>query len=325
MRRGTPGRHRVTVVGMGVMGRRHARVFAALSDRFDLVGAYDVRPGLEWPEGVPVLGGELEAIARADVVVVATPTRTHAGIVARALAAGRHVLVEKPLCARAVEAESLTAAASRCAARLFVGHSERFNPVVRALARLVRGERIVSIDTQRVGPCRPTECGVLVNLAVHDLDLAAYLGGGEAIVQGAVGGASPDGAGKDTAHVLLTTTCGAFGHVYVDRTALERRRGLVLMTPRWIYEGDLLTHRLVRRARDFRESSARAEMPLLLEEPLAAQALALADALDGGTSRELATAADGTRALALAERAASYCTAAAPVEQPSGSSQGAPR
>jgi UDP-N-acetylglucosamine 3-dehydrogenase len=311
VRRATPRRHRVTVVGLGVMGRRHARVFAALSERFELVGAYDLRAGLEWPEGLPVLGGEREAIARADVVVVATPTRTHAGIVARALAAGRHVLVEKPLCARAAEAEALGVAASRGSARLFVGHSERFNPVVRALARLVRGERVVAIDTQRVGPSRPSECGVLVNLAVHDLDLAAYLGGGQAFVHGAVSGSPSEGAGEDVAHVLVTTTSGAFGHLYVDRTALERRRGMVLTTSRWIYEGDLLAHRLVRAARDPRESGARAEMPLLLEEPLVGQAIALADALDGGTPRELATALDGTRALALAERAASHCASAA--------------
>jgi len=324
VRMATPRRYKVTVVGLGVMGRRHARVFAALSDRFELIGAYDVQAKLEWPEDLPVLGGELEAIARADVVVVATPTRTHAGIVARALGSGRHVLVEKPLCARAAEAEALTAVAARGSARLFVGHSERFNPVVRALARLVRGERVVAIDTQRVGPSRPSECGVLVNLAVHDLDLAAYLGGGEAIVHGAVGGSSSGGAREDVAHVLLTTTSGAFGHVYVDRTALEQRRGLVLATPRWLYEGDLLAHRLVRTSRDSREPRVRTEMPLLLEEPLAGQAIALADALDGSTPRELATATDGTRALALAERAASYCASAAPIAQPSGSS-GSPR
>jgi UDP-N-acetylglucosamine 3-dehydrogenase len=294
------------------MGRRHARVFAALSERFELVGAYDVRAGLEWPEGLPVLGGELEAIACADVVVVATPTRAHAGTVTRALAAGRHVLVEKPLCARAADAEALAAAAARGSARLFVGHSERFNPVVRALARLVRGERVVAIDLQRVGPSRPSECGVLVNLAVHDLDLAAYLGGGEAIVHGAVGGSASGAADEDLAHVLFTTTSGAFGHVHVDRTALERRRGLVLSTPRWLYEGDLLAHRLLRSSRDPRESFLRTEMPLLLEEPLAVQAVALADALDGNTSREIATGVDGTRALALAERAAGYCAAAAP-------------
>jgi UDP-N-acetylglucosamine 3-dehydrogenase len=309
----------VTVVGLGAMGQRHVRVLSALPDRFELVGAYDMRAGLEWPPGVPVLS-ESEAVARADVVVVATPIRAHAPIVARALAAGRHVLVEKPLCARSSEADALNAAATRGSARLFVGHSERFNPVVRALVKLVRDEPVIAIDLHRVGPSRPTECGVLVNLAVHDLDLAAYLGGGEAMVHGAVGGASSDANAEDLAHVLLTTTAGALGHVYVDRTVLARRRGLVLLTPRWVYEGDLLAHRLVRSARDPRERSVRTEVPLLLDEPLVAQAIALADALDGGTPREIATGIDGARAVALAERAAGYCASTAPMVQPSGSS-----
>ena len=287
------------------MGRRHLRVLTALGERFEVVGAYEVRADVEWPDGVPVLGGEAEAIARADVVVVATPMRAHAGTVARALAAGKHVLVEKPLCARSAEAEALVAAASRGSARLFVGHSERFNPVVRALARLVRDEPVIAIDFERVGPSRPTDGGVLVNLAVHDFDLAAYLAGGEAIVHGAVGGGSGS-SGEDLAHVLLATTSGAVGHLYVDRTLPERRRGVVLATRRWIYEGDLLAHRLTRTSRD---AGVRTEVPLPLEEPLAAQAIALADALDGATPRELATATDGARAVALAECAASYCVA----------------
>jgi virulence factor len=287
------------------MGRRHLRVLTALGERFEVVGAYEVRADVEWPDGVPALGGEAEAIARADVVVVATPMRAHAGTVARALAAGKHVLVEKPLCARSAEAEALVAAASRGSARLFVGHSERFNPVVRALARLVRDEPVIAIDLERVGPSRPTDGGVLVNLAVHDFDLAAYLAGGEAIVHGAVGGGSGS-SGEDLAHVLLATTSGAVGHLYVDRTLPERRRGVVVATRRWIYEGDLLAHRLTRTSRD---AGVRTEVPLPLEEPLVAQAIALADALDGASPRELATATDGARAVALAECAASYCVA----------------
>jgi virulence factor len=288
------------------MGRRHLRVLTALQDRYEVVGAYEVRADVEWPDGVPVLAGEGEAIARADVVIIATPMRAHAGTVARALAAGKHVLVEKPLCARSAEAEALVAAASRGSARLFVGHSERFNPVVRALARLVRDEPVIAIDLERVGPSRPTDGGVLVNLAVHDFDLAAYLAGGEAIVHGAVGDRSSGASGEDLAHVLLATTSGAVGHLYVDRTLPERRRGVVLATRRWIYEGDLLAHRLTRTSRD---TGVRTEVPLPLEEPLAAQAIALADALDGATPRELATATDGARAVALAECAASYCVA----------------
>jgi virulence factor len=305
----TGRRYKVAVVGLGVMGRRHLRVLAALHERFEVVGAYELRAEVEWPDGVPVFGGETEAIAGADVVVVATPIRAHAGTVARALAAGKHVLVEKPLCARSAEAEALAATASRGPARLFVGHSERFNPVVRALAKLVRDEPVIAIDLERVGPSRPTDAGVLVNLAVHDFDLAAYLAGGEAIVHGAVGGGASGASGEDLAHVLLATTSGAVGHLYVDRTLPLRRRGVVLATPRWLYEGDLLAHRLTRTSRD---TGVRTEVPLPLEEPLAAQAIALADALDGATPRELATAIDGARAVALAERAASYCVSTAP-------------
>jgi UDP-N-acetylglucosamine 3-dehydrogenase len=301
----TGRRYKVAVVGVGVMGRRHLRVLRALHERYEVVGAYELRGHVDWPEGVPALDGEAEAIARADVVVVATPMQAHAGAVARALAAGKHVMVEKPLCVRAAEAETLAAMASRGAARLFVGHTERFNPVVRALAKLVRDEPVIAVDFERVGPSRPAGGeGVLVNLGVHDLDLAAYLAGGPATVHGAVGGGSSGGSGEDLAHVLFTTASGAVGHVYVDRTLHERRRGVVLATPRWVYEGNLLAHRLTRTSR---ETGVRTDVPLLLEEPLAAQAMALADALDGAIPRELATAADGARAVALAEHAASYC------------------
>ena len=122
-------------------------------------------------------------------------------------------------------------AAARFGARLFVGHSERFNPVVRTLARLVRDETVLSIDLRRVGPSRPCVSGVLVNLGVHDFDLAAYLGGGELTLRGAVGlgggfraGATTPTGEPDAAHVLFSTAGGATGHLYVDRAAPTRER-----------------------------------------------------------------------------------------------------
>jgi predicted dehydrogenase len=244
------------------------------------------------------LGSDDEAIGRAEVVVVATPVDAHGGIAARALAAGRHVLVEKPLCARAAEAYRLVAAA-RNGVRLFVGHSERFNPVVRALVRLLRGEPIVSIDLRRVGPKGPNAGSALLNAGVHDFDLAAFLGGGGVAFQSALGTSNGD-AGEDCAHVLFRTASGAIGHLFVDRGAPARQRSLVLSTPRWVYEGDLLDHRLVRTPRPV---GARTEVPLPLEEPLHAQAVALAEALDGSPARELATGLDGARAVELAETA----------------------
>jgi UDP-N-acetylglucosamine 3-dehydrogenase len=317
-------RHKVSIVGLGAMGARHARVFASLPDRFQVVGGYDARADAPMPEGIARLGSESEAIDRADVVVIATPIETHEVLVASALAAGRHVLVEKPLCATATEAYALSAAA-RPHAMLFVGHSERFNPVVRTLARLARAERILVIDFLRVGPSRPNDWGVLLNLGVHDLDLAGYLGRGEVRVRGGVGAGAGagvgggagagagggGGAGEDLAHVLFSTDGGGVGHVYVDRTVPTRQRTVRLVTPRWIYEGDLLAQRLARTpAASGAARGARTEVPLPLEEPLAAQAKALADALDGGPVREIATGTDGARAVALVESATALCAAA---------------
>jgi len=293
----------VSLVGLGVMGARHARVLASLRDRFDVVGGYDTNEDVPMPPGVARLSGESEAIERAEVVVIATPIETHEDLVARALASGRHVLVEKPLCANASAAHALCAPA-RSGAMLFVGHSERFNPVVRALARLARRDPVVAMDMRRVGPSRPSDWGVLVNLAVHDLDLAAYLGGGEVAVRGGVGGPNASPA-ADMAHVLFSTAAGAVGHLFVDSTAPTRQRTIRLTTSRWIYDGDLLAARL---ARTPTAGGPRTDVPLPLEEPLAAQANALADALDGAAIREIATGPEGARAVHLVERAAAICT-----------------
>jgi predicted dehydrogenase len=295
-------RHKLALLGLGTMGLRHARIFAGMTDRFDVVGAFDVRRDAPVPYGVVRLAGEADAIGRADVVVIATPITAHAGTAARALSAGRSVFVEKPVCATTNEADALAQVASRASGALFVGHSERFNPVVRALARLVRGDVVVSIDFRRVGPARPSDSGVLMNHGVHDLDLAAYLGAGAVELRGAVGG-------DDSADVLFETASGAIGHIHADRTAPARSRALTLTTPRWTYEADLLEHRLVRTARD---TGVRTEVPLPLEEPLAAQARALADALDGGAAREIATLRDGAAAVGLAERASALCASTPP-------------
>jgi UDP-N-acetylglucosamine 3-dehydrogenase len=277
------------------MGLRHARVFAALGHRFEVAGVYDVRTDTRIPDYAPRLRSEEEAIARADVVVVATPTEAHAGAVSRALSAGRHVLVEKPLCATGAEARALAAMSAPGGARLFVGHSERFNPVIRVLARLTRDDQVLGIDLLREGPSRWSQCGVLVNLGVHDFDLAAYLGEPPLTLQASLGS-----EGGNRARVLFTMTGGSVGHLCVDGSAVTRRRSIALATPQWLFEGDLLAHRLVRTPR---KSGTPAEVALPLEEPLAAQATALADALDGASPREIASGEDGAAAIELAEAA----------------------
>src|SRR5262245_27832277 len=127
---------RVAVLGASVMGRRHARVFRG-EGRFDLVGIYDVHPERALAAalacGTRALTSEEDALERAELVVVATPISAHAVSARRALRAARELFVEKPLCARADEAVALAELAASTRRGLWVGHSERFNPVIRAL------------------------------------------------------------------------------------------------------------------------------------------------------------------------------------------------
>jgi predicted dehydrogenase len=198
---------------------------------------------------------------------------------------------------------------ARRAGRLFVGHSERFNPVVRALARLVDGAAIRAIELRRVsgrGASRSGECGALVNLGVHDLDLAAYLTRSPLASATATGEVGDRGV-EERAHVLARTASGAAVHVLVDQCsrgpAPARRRTIAVTTAAHVWRGDLLVPSLVRTCRATGASEA---VPLDTEEPLLAQALAFASAVRGvrgGLATEIATGRDGARALHAAEHA----------------------
>jgi predicted dehydrogenase len=303
---------RVALVGAGVMGRRHARVLAGRPDRFELAAIMDVNEAAAWdvaePHGAPVVLAENEALDRAEAVIVATPIGAHEGTVKRAILAGKHVLVEKPIAASAQAAAELVALAeAQRAARVFVGHSERFNPVVRALARLVDGVGVRAIELRRVNARAASrgllEHGALVNLGVHDLDLAAYLTRAPLVSVSATGDMGAEGL-EERAHVLARTATGASVHVYVDQKPRphepQRRRVVTLATADHVWRGDLLALSLVRVCRATGGSEA---VPLDTEEPLLAQALAFASAARGGAATEIATGQDGARALLAAEQA----------------------
>jgi predicted dehydrogenase len=295
---------RIAIVGVGAMGRRHARVLNARADRFRLVAVMDVDPNAAADVArafdADVAAREADAIARADAVVVANPIGAHAASVRRALASGRHVLVEKPIAATAGDAAELVEVAEATGARLFVGHSERFNPVVRALVRLLEPASISAIALRRIGTTRPRsgEEGALVNLGVHDFDLAAYLTRSPLSPTSCSGARS--GGAEERAHVHAVTASGADVQVLVDQRPSDpaRRRAIAVATSTHIWNGDLLAPSLVRTCR---ASGAREAIPLDTEEPLLAQALAFFAAVRGAPSHEIATGHDGARALQAAE------------------------
>ena len=305
--------YRVAIVGVGEMGRRHARVFAGLPAHFTLVGVMDTSAksaaAVARAMGVPLLTTESEAIARSDLVVLATPNGHHGATAARALAAERHVLVEKPICSRVEEALELVAEAQRRKRQLFVGHSERYNPVIRALVAEIDPRESRSVELSRRGPPhrRSIEHGVILNLGIHDLDLLGHLTQSVVELSSAVGRLSqaPSSNGEDRALLMVSTASGATGRIYVDRVSAARQRTIQVTTRHCVFHGDLLNHRLTRVLPASR-GGAMQDVPLADDEPLVAQALDVARALDGEDAYALARGIEGARALALAERAARW-------------------
>ncbi|WP_309238239.1 Gfo/Idh/MocA family protein [Actinoplanes aureus] len=175
---------RAGLIGLGAMGRNHARVLGVL-DGVELVGVMDPAPGVTGPFGVPVVPDVEQLLAlNLDYAVVACPTGLHEEIGLRLAEAGVHTLIEKPLAPSIDAAKRLVEAFERRNLVGAVGHIERYNPALQSLrTRLEAGELgdIYQIVTRRQGPFpgRIADVGVVMDLATHDIDLTAWVTGRE--------------------------------------------------------------------------------------------------------------------------------------------------
>lgn len=173
------------------MGRNHARVYSEMSE-VELVGVADAdaqaaqgaarRYGTRAYTDCAQLLDELEP----DAVTVAVPTVDHLCVALQVIRRGIHLLVEKPIAFSVEEGRQMIAAAQQAGVQLMVGHIERFNPAVIALkAHLAQGElgRVFQIDAHRQGPfpARMRDVGVVIDLAVHDLDMMRDVTGAEVV------------------------------------------------------------------------------------------------------------------------------------------------
>lgn len=172
---------RFGLVGLGMMGRHHARVIRE-TDGVTLVAIADAQGDPHSVAGtLPVLSGVAELIAEGiDAAVVAVPTGYHEAVALELAAAGVHALVEKPIAGDAESGERIASAFEQHGLVGAVGHIERFNPALQDLRRrLAAGElgEIYQIATRRQGPfpARIADVGVVKDLGTHDIDLTAWL------------------------------------------------------------------------------------------------------------------------------------------------------
>jgi predicted dehydrogenase len=231
---------RVGVVGVGSIGRHHARVLAALPDaRF--VGLFDTdqdraeRVAAEF--GGTVSATLEELLANVDAVTVAVPTLAHAAVGERCFAAGCDVMMEKPLAASIADADRLLAAAERAGKQLQVGHVERYNPAVEAL--LPRIDNPGFIEIHRLGTFveRSLEVDVITDLMIHDIDIMHALVDGEVADVRAVG--IPVLSDEiDIANARLELSSGCVVNMTASRVSMNRVRKVRIFQPRAYFSLD---------------------------------------------------------------------------------------
>ena len=176
----SPREIRVAVVGVGHLGRHHARIAASLRG-VRCVGVVDRHPGrareVAAEFGIPVLDSLEEAADAAEAVVVATPTVSHAEIARALIARGCDVLVEKPITATVAEADALLSEARSRGRVVQVGHVERYNPAVQAALALAVDVRFIESHRLGVFTRRSVDVDVVLDLMIHDLQIVQALVG----------------------------------------------------------------------------------------------------------------------------------------------------
>jgi len=226
-------RTRVAVVGVGHLGRHHARVLAAMPE-VELVGVVDSRP--EQASAVAEASGTVayhdytELFDKVDAVSVAVPTRFHRAVAGDFLGCGIPVMVEKPLATTLAEADELVVLAEAAGVTLQVGHIERFNPALSALEGLPMRPKYIAAERLGTYTFRSTDIGVVLDLMIHDIDLVLSMVAAPVETVDAVG-VSIFGGHEDVANVRVAFADGCVANLTASRASYQAVRKMRIWAP----------------------------------------------------------------------------------------------
>jgi predicted dehydrogenase len=298
---------RVGVVGVGALGRHHARVWAS-SPGVHLVGVHDIdasrAEAVAGEFGCPAHAELDRLLDEAQAVSVAVPTVEHHPVGRKALESGCDVLLEKPMATTLAEADDLVGLAHARDAVLQVGHIERFNPATEVLLETVEAPRF--IEVHRLGSFSPRslDVDVVLDLMIHDLDIVLALDGSEPTQIEAVG--VPVLTPRvDISNARLRFGSGLIANLTASRVSVEKVRKFRVFAPRTYVSADFAG----REAQVFRLEPGEEGRPRIVsekrgapdQEPLRRQIDAFLRAVRGRT-RPTVPGEEGRRALALALR-----------------------
>jgi predicted dehydrogenase len=298
---------KTAVIGVGHLGREHARVYAAL-ETAELLAVCDTneaqgravaeRHGARYVKDYRELLGDVEAVS------VATPTVNHHEITCACLAAGLHVLVEKPISRTLAEADEMIRLAEERGVILQVGHIERFNPAFVALQKQITRPLFFEAHRMGVFTLRSLDIDVVMDLMVHELDIIATLVKSEVVNIAAVG--IPILTPKiDLANARLEFADGCIANITASRVAGERLRKLRVFQPQEYYSLDYAEQQVgmcklvpSSQARELPQIVAR-QLEIVKREPLLSELEHFLQAVATRTPAHV-SGSEGRRALALA-------------------------
>jgi predicted dehydrogenase len=237
---------RIGVAGAGHFGRFHAAKVTA-SARALLAGVHDIDPAraaaVAREVGAPALGWEA-LLAASDAVVIATPAEAHYALASAALAAGKHVLVEKPIAATLAEAAALGEQAAARGLVLQVGHLLRFSAEHQAISARMR--RPLYLECVRIAPFKPrgTDVSVILDLMIHDLDLVLALVDSPIESVDAVG-APVASAHEDIANARVRFVNGCVATITASRISLKTERKMRLFSQEGYMSVDFTARKLM--------------------------------------------------------------------------------
>lgn len=235
---------RAGVVGVGAMGKNHARLYSELPG-VELIGVSDMNETLvasiassygckSYVDYHDLLGENLDAVS------IVVPTTLHIKVALDAIQKGINVLVEKPIADTVKNADEIIQAARENGVKLMVGHVERFNPTIIKLKELIDSGllgKVVSLSAKRVGPYNPRirDVGIILDLGTHDIDIMSYLYG-EKIKQVYASAGTVVHSHEDHAIITLNFGSGSNGVIDTNWLTPHKVRNLTVIGSQGIAE-----------------------------------------------------------------------------------------